>query len=1155
MLTGEGYIGMTMTSTDLQGLLDKGRAKTEDFNNPTFEVLMSKACLLTIALLVSVLLYPLSAQTTTGSIVGTVTDATGAVVAGAAVTVTNMDTGITTKTTTASSGDYVVTPVPVGRYTVTVEATGFKKSASSNITVNVQDRVRVDAALQVGEVTDTVEVTAAAPLLQTDTSYLGQVVDSRRIEELPLNGRYFTRLAVLTAGTAPTPSGARDEKTGGFSSNGVRPYQNNYLLDGVDNNSLSEDLVNDASYVIGPPPDAIAEFKVQTNSMSAEFGRSGGAVLNVAVKSGTNALHGTIYEFLRNSALDAKNYFDAGDQKIPAFKLNQFGFSIGGPVYLPRIYNGKNRTFFFGDYQGTRVRTGHTFLASVPPPAWRDGDFRGFNPIFDPATTVINPDGTATRQPFPGNQIPASRFDPASKRLIDLFPLPNVPGAVSPAGVANNYLSSPSEPDTVNHFDTRIDHRISDSDSIFGRLSFSNETRTPPGAIPPPLDASSFSSGNFLNDARNAVLTETHIFSPRIVNELRLGYSRNRSERLQFNADKNLSLQYGLKGIPFTPGNGGLPSFTIDDLTSFGSAQYQPTVEIQNVYHIMDSLSVVRNRHTIKVGAELKPRVDFSILQPPTPKGNFDFNGNFSRDPNNQSGSGLGTADFLLGTLNSANIASFINDVFQQPGYFFFVQDDYKVTRKLTLNLGLRYEFVVHTREKYNALANFNLATGALDIVQGRNDPLPPNFYPQIPVNRHAPRELVPNNKKNFGPRFGFAYNVIPKLVIRGGYGIFYSSYEAGPLSIPNPGNNPPFYEQATFNSISLTVPNPIVNSLSQGFPLTALSNPDAPALFSLDPKFRNPYVQHWNFGIQQDLGWNTVFEIAYAGSKGTALYEFRNANPALPSTDPNSPVNSRRPRPYLNGFSLWCSCNSSNYHSMQTKAEKRFSSGLSFLGAYTYGKSIDESSNASLGFHSGGYPRDGRYPQWERSRSDYDITHRVVFSYSYELPFGKGKRLASGANALGNAIIGGWQVLGIAAYQTGTPRTITAAVGVSNTNGDGEDRPDVVLGTPLYPAQQRPDMWFNIAHFQHPPIGTFGNAGRNVITTASQTNIDLSLFKNFRLREGLTLQFRSEFFNLPNHPNFRSDSLSNNFDSPSAGSYSAAHAARQIQFALKLIY
>src|SRR5262249_22318039 len=483
-----------------------------------------------------------SSQTTTGSIVGTVTDQTGSLVPDAAVTVTNEGTGIEFKTTSDSSGNYVVTPIPVGRYSVTVETKGFKKAVRSGIIVNVQDRIGVNMVLEVGEISQTVEVQAAAPALQTESSYLGQVVESQRIVDLPLNGRYFTRLAVLTAGTAPTAPGARDEKTGGFSSNGVRPFQNNYLLDGIDNNSLSEDLTNEASFVVGPSPDAIAEFKVQTNSMSAEFGRSGGAVMNVTIKSGTNQFHGSVFEFLRNSKLDAKNFFDPATGPTPPFKQNQFGTAVGGPLDLPG-YSGKNRTFFFADYQGTRIRTAHTFLATVAPIAWRTGNFSGFNTVLDPGTTVVNSNGQVTRQPFGNNQIPLARFDTPSLKLIAFMPAPNVPGSVSTTGVANNFLSNPVEPDTTDQGDVRVDHKISEKDTFFARFSMSDQSLTPPASIPAPLSAAAFSSGDWTNNTRQGVFSETHIFSPHVVNEFRAGYTRLRTERLQFNANDNLSAQ------------------------------------------------------------------------------------------------------------------------------------------------------------------------------------------------------------------------------------------------------------------------------------------------------------------------------------------------------------------------------------------------------------------------------------------------------------------------------------------------------------------------------------------------------------------------------------------------------------------------------------
>ncbi len=1092
--------------------------------------IIKMAAFLTLALL------PVAAQTTSGSIVGTVTDTSGAIVPGASVTITNVDTGSTTKTTTDSSGNYVVTPLPVGHYSVTVEAQGFKKSVSGGITLNVQDRIGVNVVLEVGQITETVEVVGAAPALQTDTSYLGQVVESQKIVDLPLNGRFFTRLAVLTAGTLPTAPGARDERTGGFSANGVRPYQNNYLLDGIDNNSLSEDLTNEASFVYGPSPDAISEFKVQTNSMSAEFGRSGGAVMNVTIKSGTNGFHGSVFEFLRNSKLDAKNFFDPATGPTPPFKQNQFGAAVGGPVELPG-YSGKNRTFFFTDYQGTRIRTAHTFLATLAPVPWRTGNFTGFNKVLDPDT----------HQAFPNNQIPTSRFDPASLKLIALMPSPSVPGSVSASGVANNYLSNPVEPNNTDQGDVRIDHRVSDKDSLFARFSMSDQTLTPPAAIPPPLSAAAFSSGDWTNNTRTAVFSETHIFSPRVISEFRAGYTRLRTERLQFNSGENLSATIGIPGIPFTDGNGGLPRFGVSGLTNFGSATYQPTREFENVYHFIETVTVIKGRHTMKFGAEWKPIVNFSILQPPTPRGRLNFNGNFTRDSADRNNTGMAFADFALGRVNSAQLSSFINDTFQQPGYFFYAQDDIKLTSKLTLNIGLRYEFISMPTERRDAEASYNIATGALDIANGRKDALPASFFPQIPVNRNAPRQLVPQDRNNFGPRVGFAYQLTKKTVIRSGFGIFYSSYEAGPLSIPNPGNNPPFYVESSWPAVSFSTPNPVVNQLSKGLPLNAFSDPAAPALFSLDPNFRNPYVQHWNFGIQQNLGFNTVWEVSYAGSAGKKLYEFRNANQARPTVDPDADVDPRRPRPFLgNDLTYWCSCGSSTYHSLQTKVEKRFSNNFSFLGAYTFGKSIDEQSQASLGFNNSTSVRSEYNYRLEKSRSDYDQAQRFVVSYSYDMPFGR--NLKGVAKVLGD----GWQFVGIHSFTTGTANTIHARTDFSNAGGDA--RPNAVVGVPITPSGgQNRAHWFNPAAFTNPVDGQFGNVGRNTLSGPGNIAIDFSIFKNFSVTERAKIQFRSEFFNMINHPNF--NGLSTTYDGTNPGELTTAGTSRQIQFALKFLF
>ena len=789
----------------------------------------------------------------------------------------------------------------------------------------------------------------------------------------------------------------------------------------------------------------------------------------------------------------------------------------------------------------------------MPPETWRNGDFSGFFPIFDPRTTTVE-NGVASRLLFPGNRIPAASFDSVAKKLIDLFPQPNLPGSAGPSGVADNYLSSPSVQDDTNQFDVRVDHRFSDSDSFFVRFSLQNENLQKPAGIPPPLGGTGYSTGNTLTRARSVAISETHIFTPRTVNEFRVGYTRNASSLLQYDSDKNLAAELGIRGIPYAAGNGGLPAFSVTGFAGFGSPQYEPTIEIQEGYQIIDNLSLIRGAHTLKIGAELKPRVNFSFLQPTAPRGSFSFSGQFTRDPKDLTRTGLGAADFMLGALTSASVSTFVNDVFQQPTYALFAQDDVKVTRKLTLNLGLRYEAIPNPKEKYGAAANFNIETRTLDIVKGRQDPLPANFNPLVPVNRDASPTLVPNDYLNFGPRIGFAYNILPGTVLRGGYGIFYSSNEAGPLSNPNPGLNPPFYFNASFPAVSLIVPDPRVSKLSEGLPPDALSQPSAPSFFALDLHPRNPYVQSWNFSVQRELGRNMVLDISYAGSKGTSLSEFRNVNQAVPAADATIPTNSRRPLPYLGGgMNLWCRCGSSTYHALQAKLEKRFSSGLSFLTAYTFGKSIDERSQASFGMGSGDGFRDARHPEWEKGLADFDLRQRFVASYSYELPVGRNKKFGANMPRFADVALGGWEFVGINSFQTGFPQTIRAGSGVSNS--DGQNRPDVVLGVSMIPDHQDPAQWFNPAAFRTAVPGTFGNTGRNTLEGPPQINFDFSVFKNFQMGERYRLQFRGEFFNLPNHPNFQGNSIASNFDRAGAGRITSANPSRQIQFALRFTY
>jgi len=1116
-----------------------------------------------VSLLAIPMCAPIDAQTTAGSIVGSIADSSGAPLASAPVTVTNLGTGATFKTNSDSSGNYVATPLAVGQYSVTVAAPGFKEAIRTNITLNVQDRLRLDFKLEVGSVSQSVTVSSTTPLLETDTSTLGQVVDSKSIDALPLNGRFVTQLAVLTAGVAPTTAAAPDAATGGFSANGVRPYENNYILDGVDDNNMQSGLTSGATFVIMPPPDAISEFKLQINSMSAEFGRSAGGVMNVTLKSGTNRLRGSLFEFFRNSALDAKNYFDPATSPIPAFKQNQFGGTIGGPVLIPRVYDGRDKTFFFFDYQGTRIREGLTLFASVPLPAWSTGDFSGFQPVFDPTTTtVVN--GVATRQQFPGNQIPLARYDPVAVKLLSMFPAPNFPGNASSSGVANNYLSNPSEQNNSDGYDVRIDHKVSDANSLFFRFSFNNHTLVNPGALPPPLYDGSFLTGTTVTQVRAGVLAFTHIFNPRMVNELRGAYLYNNSALRAFNTNINGAAELGIPGIPFTPGNGGLPTFSVAGINGFGGSMYSPTIEVQNEFLLLDTLSLVRGAHTLKMGGEFRPRVNFSFEQPIAPRGGFTITGNFTRDPNNLSNTGLGVADLALGIPTQSLITTSENNHFQEPAYFAFLQDDYKAAKKLTLNLGVRYEFVSNPTEKNNAQANFNLATRALDIVKGVTTPLPSNFdFADIPVNRNASRTLVPNNFVDFAPRVGFAYNVLPKTVLSGGFGTFFASFEPGPLSDPNPGLNPPFHEQSTFTAPSLIEPSPSVPQLSGGFPSNALANPDTASFFSIGvnaPGFpfslplKNPYVMDWNLSVQQELGWRSVFDFAYAGSRGDRLYEFRNANQPLATADPTSPLDPRRPLPYLGqGVTLWCSCGYSDYHALQTKFEKQFSQGLTFLAAYTWSKTIDEASQASFGLGSNSGFRDStRDPGEEKGDADYDIRHRFVFSYSYNLPFGRGNRFGANANGFVDSLIGRWQLVGIDAFQTGFPFTIVASA--NSANSTGQTRPDRVPGVSLT-TNQTILQWYNPAALQPAVLGTYGNAGRNILEGPGTKEVDFSVFKNFSLLGDRQLQFRVEFFNILNHPNFQGNSIQLTYDQPGAGQITLANPAREIQLVFKAYF
>jgi hypothetical protein len=1143
------------------------------------------------------------AQKDTGSIVGTVKDPTGAVVANAKVTVTDVERGITFGSTTNESGEYVAGPLRVGRYTVTVEHPGFKKAVSVPVNLDVQQRIAVNVTLQIGQLTESVEVSGAAPLLETETSDLGQVVDHKRVANLPLNGRNFAQLALLTAGTAPSEPGARDEGGFGFSAGGARSLQNNFLLDGVDNNSNLPDLLNETNYVIQPSVEALEEFKVQTNAYSAEFGRGNGAVINATIKSGTNQYHGSVYEFLRNEKFDAKNFFDDPNAKIAPYKQNQFGVTFGGALI-------KNKTFFFVDYEGLRIRQAQTLTSTIPTIAQRGGNFVSQLDLTQPlmafdASHVLVPaldcnghptyvgeifDDRQTQAsaayetglcgvPFggydgsgnPANMIPSGSIDQLAAAITKLYPTNFINGN------GFNNISNPVRSENRNNFDVRVDQRFGEKDYAFFRFSYESQ----PSVLPGPFDATGGDGGGFFsgvedNSYRSFATSWTHIFRPSLINEFRLGYNRINSQRAQINADKTseqlLNFPGGFPGIPPAPGNGGLPQLTFSDVAQIGSPQFLPSHEVQNSYSLLDNLTWVHGRHSLKFGGEVRAE-EFTIFQPAAPRGTLDFGPGLTDNPAAPGNGGSGFASFLVGLSDGGSINNLHNIDYHRPNFGIYFQDDWKITPKLTLNLGVRYEVFATVKERHNQQATFDLRTDTLVVPSGTNAQLTPTLAGLIPVQANASPGLIPPDLNNIAPRIGLAYQAMDKLVIRAGYGIFYGGSEAGPYSNPSMGFNPPFFTIQNFNQpCGQSTANPSgqdcslapagIPTVASGFPLNSLVDPNTPLLFSLDPHLVTPYMQQWHLSTQYQLPGNTVFEATYAGSRGLKQYIYLDGNQARPDSSPNPVLSNdqRRPFPAIDGFIGWFrSGGQSNYNSLQLRAEKRFSHGLSFLASYTWAHALDISSNADLGAQNGGDFRFYQRPNDEYGNADFDIRHRLVLSYLYELPVGRGKALMGDADGVVNQIVGGWQIGGITSFSTGNWFTILATNSFSNS--EGQSRPDLV-GKVTGP-HCMPNTFFNTCAFADPTVfGTFGNVSRNSVQGPGYQIWDFSLFKNFAISERFKLEFRSEFFNVWNHPNLQfaksgpQNSINTTtFGTPEFGFLTAARDPRQIQFALKLSF
>ena len=1038
---------------------------------------------------------PVAAQSVSGTILGTVTDSSGAVVSNVKVIVTNEGTGLTRTVTSDANGDYVVPSIPTGRYTVVAEMTGFKTLALSNIDLGVDQRARIDLKLEVGSLTESVTIEAMSPLLQTSSSELGTTVSNEQIEALPLNGRNFVNLTRTVPGVLRGIPGANIDGAGSlawrasasFSANGQRPRDNNFMLDGVDNNETWLQTV-----VIFPSVDALDEFKLQTSTYSAEFGRSLGGVVNLQIKSGTNQMHGSGFEFHRNDALDANNFFNNkfGRAK-PDFKQNQFGGTLGGAIF-------RDKTFFFGSYQGHREAQGQTFLSTVPSLAMRSGNFSELNrTIYDPTTG----------QPFPGNIIPANRIDAVAANILrDLYPEPNTGGTRQASGqTINNYLINPIKEREDNQVDVKFDHNLSSNNRFFTRYSFQKTHRLQPATLPHGDAGATFGAGDGNVKGQSLAFNDTHTFGSRWLNEFRFGWSSIKFLMTPIDYGTNPAQAVGLPGINLNEVTSAMTQLTFQNIRNLGANGNQPLITNQNDFQIFDNVTWSKGRHTVKLGGSLTLR-SREILNADTIVGNFSFNNNMTSNCAGQpagcavnSSTGFDVASFMLGLVNQKSRNMFDAGTYteKRPEIATYIQDDFRVSHKLTLNLGLRWDVYPPWVEIQDRQSNFDETTGR--FVVASDD--------AVIAGVNVGRYLQTYSKRDFGPRFGFAYDLAGdgKTLVRGGLGVFWNFTPGGTSS--SKAQNPPFLQSTTLNPTPTAYGSNLL--LKDGLPPPPGVDPTRPAAGStrsiFDINFRDAYARQWNLNIQRGLATNYMVEVAYVGSQGRQMIlkgDPNQAPPVVGVTDSN--VN----RPYagispaLRTIGQVQSRGTLDYHGLLVKFQRRFADNFSFLNSYTYGKAIDLNSD-----NDGTVTLTNVYdPQYNRGPADYDITHTFSSSWIYELPWAR------------NTLYGGWQLSGILLLRGGLPLTVTQSQGVLST-GTG-NRPNRVCDGRI--DNPTIDRWFDTSCFEpvSDPTGTYGNSGRGVIRGPGSFNIDASLIKNTRIGRYQT-ELRIEAFNLLNHPQF----------------------------------
>ncbi|MCI0620639.1 MAG: TonB-dependent receptor [Acidobacteria bacterium] len=1085
-------------------------------------------------------------QVNTASLTGLITDPSSAVVASAAVTARNRATNVTNSRSTDGSGYYVFASLPVGAYDLSVESQGFKKVIREDVVLQVGQKARIDFALVVGEVTQSVAVEGTAPLLNTQEAATGTVIENRLVTDLPLSLRNWDDLLGLVAGVqgdryTEEGGGTAAGRTGGVNVHGVRSLQNNFVLDGVDNNSISTNVQELSTQVARPSVDSIQEFKISTNPYSAENGRSPGSLISVTTKGGTNGFHGALYEFHRNRVFDANNFFlnRAGRGKGQNIQ-NQFGANVGGPVV-------KDRAFFFFNYEGTRIRKGTTRLGNVPLPNEIRGDFSAAaaaanRTAYAPLVDQVG-DCMGRGNPFPNNVIPNRCLDPVAQRILGLVPPSNITPPSGPLNV-NNFLRVPSIIDDTDSYTARGDYQIGSAGTLFVRYTFSDRFRFVPGTFGGIIDGTSTSGfGRLSMKGHSASIGWNRVIGTRAVNEFRIGWGRNESRAVQDPFGLNTLAELGILGVSDSPVyGGGVPGIVIGarggtvtpgaggGLDRLGSPDFLPKFQVTNQFQWSDTLSLTRGQHQLKFGADYRGPMRNIYLDVPALRGSWTFDGQRSE---------IGLADFLLGYPSGAQLSNLA--VVDQRLWMlsWFVQDDWKVTPKLTLNLGLRYDFATWPYEGADRMTNFNPLTGQTFT----------------PANSPYGKSLVRSDKNNFAPRLGIAYQLTPNTVLRTGYGRFFMLLERTGSEDQLALNLPFFVNNAVgVASASQTASDMRVRT---GFNLSlnpSAVNPITVRLRAVNPEAVNPSVDQWNFGLQRLLPGDWVVTMDYVGTKGTHLTTLRNLNQQLfTSSGTGTGI---IPYPAFGPLEFRDNGANSIYHGGEATVEKRFSRGFSVHSAYTYSKSIDYVQEPLFSGGSNALMQNARDLRQQRGRSDFDYRHRWVTSYIYEVPFGRGKTYVIDGPA--SHILGGWRVSGVTNLRSGRPFTIFAGANnslVGNRGGLANALADCVQDGSLPADERNVDRWFDSGSYSVPTPARFGNCGRNTLDGPGLVNFDFALARSFEyFGEGRRLEFRWEMFNMFNTPQF---GLPGRDRSSSAiGRISTlAGDPRVMQFALKFYY